>query len=224
MYKRIDLTGVRIGGLDVKHRLPSGKWLCECMCGNTVERGGDALTTALREGRRSNCGCQPYAPVRYAYLYNGEMRSIPQLVKMTGIRESFLRRWAREGRLSEVTIDMLLKRRVLRKNARAAGISSRLVAERVACGMSYEDAHTTPPDVPCPRVNPTTTDMQLATTFRESEVSSLIALVRKASASRDLQQMANSHEVGTALRKLVKLRTKAEALRAGTWAPRKTGT
>ena len=55
--------------------------------------------------------------------------------------------------------------------------------------------------------------LPLATTFREDEVSALITLVRKSSTNTDLQRIANSADVGSALRKLVKLQEKAARLR-----------
>lgn len=54
----LDLTGETFGRLKVKERLPNSpegntRWLCECVCGNTV----GVLTRSLRSNATRSCGC-----------------------------------------------------------------------------------------------------------------------------------------------------------------------
>lgn len=50
---RTDKTGQRFGRLVAIQRLPGGKYLCQCDCGNTVEVETGNLTT----GNTQSCGC-----------------------------------------------------------------------------------------------------------------------------------------------------------------------
>lgn len=50
---RIDKTGQRFGKLTTIKRLPGGKYLCQCDCGNFVE----VETSNLSSGNTQSCGC-----------------------------------------------------------------------------------------------------------------------------------------------------------------------
>ena len=50
---RIDLTGQSFGYLTALKKIPGGKWLCKCKCGNIVE----VLTYNLKNGNTKSCGC-----------------------------------------------------------------------------------------------------------------------------------------------------------------------
>lgn len=51
--KLIDISGNKYGMLKVIEYVGNEKWLCKCDCGKNVYATG----TALRKGRRTNCGC-----------------------------------------------------------------------------------------------------------------------------------------------------------------------
>jgi len=53
MPAAIDIKGQRFGMLVAESRLPNGKWLCRCDCGNTKE----VTAGKLREGKIRSCGC-----------------------------------------------------------------------------------------------------------------------------------------------------------------------
>lgn len=50
---RIDLIGKTFGKLEVKKKLPGGKHLCQCECGNLIE----VITYNLTNGNTQSCGC-----------------------------------------------------------------------------------------------------------------------------------------------------------------------
>ena len=67
MSKLIDLVGARFGRLVVLKRVENdqhghARWQCRCGCG----RGTVALTSHLRSGRRTSCGCARSKPPRGA--------------------------------------------------------------------------------------------------------------------------------------------------------------
>lgn len=50
---RLDKTGQRFGKLTVLKKLPGGKYLCQCDCGNQIE----VITRNLTSGNTKSCGC-----------------------------------------------------------------------------------------------------------------------------------------------------------------------
>lgn len=149
MSALIDLTGKRFGALTAVRR--DGEWYeCECLCGNTRRMRAGYLRAAQRGGHSSSCGqCRQRGPaLKYAVTYRGELRSIRELMDMTGIAQRTLHGWIKRGVMSEERIDRHLSRKAYLREQKAQmdalGLSHDTVYQRKKYWGNVPEVYTTP--------------------------------------------------------------------------------
>lgn len=142
----VDLTGQRFGALVVRGRSQSGKWQCKCDCGAALERALSALREGEREGARQSCGCARLhgSRVKWALTWQGELRTLTELSRASGVARHALERYARRGVLTAAFMDALLERRAMLAARRAAGVSDWTHYARRKAGWDAERAATAP--------------------------------------------------------------------------------
>lgn len=107
-----DIAGERFGLLTAVKLLPSGKWLCSCECGGSVERNGRTLRYYFHAGRRQSCGCRHKDRIiKYAATVDGELLTIAEIATLLGMTRKPLYRWAAAGKLNESHIKACLAKR-----------------------------------------------------------------------------------------------------------------
>lgn len=141
MTAPIDLTGQRFGKLTALERIEGEHWRCVCDCGQEVRRRGVLLR---RNGTNQSCGCTSFVPIRCALMYEGELRTIPQLAEMTKLSTSVLYKAVKRGELTAEWLKAYAHRQHLLRTARELGITSDLLYYRRAKYGDVDGIYTTP--------------------------------------------------------------------------------
>jgi len=145
-----DITGETFGHLTARERT-AGKddhawWLCDCDCGGTKTMRATHLVEARKRNSTLSCGCRPRngQPIKWACLFRGELRSTGELAALSGISESTLFRWFRDGSISEAKIIARMQRESRNRTARLLGLGSNQLHHRRKAWCDVPEVYTTP--------------------------------------------------------------------------------